>query len=446
VTVVPPELANRHRDDEVRMHLLGIRREDRPLERRVPLVPEHVPVLRERHDTSLVLQSAPRRIFPDEAFVQAGARVDEDLGGCNLVLGIKEIPPERLLAGKAYLFFSHVIKGQPANMPMLRRLLELGCTLIDYEKVTDDAGRRLLFFGRHAGIAGMIDTLWCLGQRLALDGHDTPFARLRQAITYESAAQAVDEIRTVRDQIRAGALPPALHPLVIGIAGYGNTSRGAQEVAAALEPTILTPEQLLGLAPDARGVFLVVFREEHMVEPLCGSFDLADYFARPGGYRAVFEPWLDRLTVLLNCIYWDERYPRLVGLERLQSLFAADAPPKLRVIGDVSCDVGGAIEATVKATYPDDPVYVYDVRRGEAVSGFAGCGPVILAVYNLPAEVPKEASELFSEALLPLLPALAAADYTARFADCRLPAPVRRAVIAYRGDLTGDFAYLSKHL
>ncbi len=100
--------------------------------------------------------------------------MEEDLSDCPIVFAVKEIPPALLRAGGAYMFFAHVIKGQAYNMPMLRRMLELGCTLIDYEKVTDENGRRLIFFGRHAGLAGAIETLRALGQRLAVAGNHDP--------------------------------------------------------------------------------------------------------------------------------------------------------------------------------------------------------------------------------------------------------------------------------
>ena len=117
--------------------------------------------------------------------------MDEDLSACPVVLAIKEIPKEVFLPGQAYVFFAHVIKGQPYNMPMLQRLLDLGCTLIDYEKITDDAGRRLIFFGWHAGVAGMLETLRALGQRLAWQGIANPLAALRQPHEYRDLDEAL---------------------------------------------------------------------------------------------------------------------------------------------------------------------------------------------------------------------------------------------------------------
>ena len=149
---------------------LGIRREDKnEWERRAPLAPDAVSRL-VAQGVEVLVEPSPRRIFTDLEYARAGARIAPDLSACTLVLGVKEIPPARFRPGGAYCFFSHTIKGQPYNMGMLARLRELGCTLLDYELVKDDQGRRLIFFGRHAGLAGMLDSLWALGRRLAEEG------------------------------------------------------------------------------------------------------------------------------------------------------------------------------------------------------------------------------------------------------------------------------------
>jgi saccharopine dehydrogenase (NAD+, L-lysine-forming) len=160
----------------------GIRLEDKnEWERRTPLIPAHVKELREKHGLEVYVQSSPIRAFGHQEYEQAGARIVEDLTACPLILAIKEIPPQLFEKDKTYVFFSHTIKGQAFNMPMLQRLLDLGCQLIDYEKIVDERGRRQVFFGNYAGLAGMIDTLWALGQRLAWEKIDTPFSHLRPA-------------------------------------------------------------------------------------------------------------------------------------------------------------------------------------------------------------------------------------------------------------------------
>jgi alpha-aminoadipic semialdehyde synthase len=430
---------------------VGIRVEDAyRWERRVPLVPEDAADLARRHGLKIVVQSSRKRVFTDEAYRAAGLEVVDDLASSAVIVGIKEIPPGVLEPGKTYVFFSHTIKGQPHNMPMLRRLLDLGATLIDYEKVTDEKGRRLIFFGNYAGLAGMIETLWALGERLAWEGIKSPFQSLKRPYEYPDLAHAKAAIRVVGEQIAREGLPKEVVPLVVGIAGYGNVSRGAQEVLDLLPLRDVAPHDLLRLRKgkaDRQVVHKVLFKEVDTVEPVnpARPFHLDEFFSHPERYRGTFARFLPHLDVVVNCIYWDARYPRLVTLETLKQA-ARDQEPFPRVIGDLSCDVGGAIECTVKATEPDVPVYVYDPLTGEATDGVAGRGTVIMAIDILPTELPSEASVYFSGVLKPYIPAIASADYTGDFASCALPPEIKRAVIAYRGELTPDYAYLAKHL
>jgi len=127
-------------------------------------------------------------------------------------------------------------------------------------------------------------------------------------------------------------------------------------------------------------------------------------------------------------------------------LFEAEAQPRLRVIGDISCDIEGAIQCTVKSTEPGDPIYVYDPLAGTATDGHEGRGVVIMAVDILPSELPREASADFSRILQPFIPAIAQCDFSQPFAECRLPPEIKRAVIAYQGKLTPDYEYIQQHL
>lgn len=430
---------------------IGVRREDKSdWERRTPITPAVAAELRQRHDIQVIVQPSPQRAFSTAEFEAAGARVQEDLSGCPVVLGIKEIPKAAFLPGQAYVFFAHVIKGQPFNMPMLQRMLDLGCTLLDYEKVTDEAGRRLIFFGWHAGVAGMLETLWALGQRLAWQSVANPFTTLRRAYDYHDIAEAKLAVQQVGEAIRRDGLPAALAPLTIGVAGYGNVARGVWEILELLPVQRVEPGELAGLAARRSStpvIYAATFREEHLAAPLDAgaAFDLQHYYATPQAYRSDFEQYLPHLSVLVNAIYWDPRYPRLVTKEYLRSAFAA-GPSKLRVIGDISCDIDGAIECTVKGTEPGEPNFVYNPLTGEVADGVAGEGVVVMAVDILPSELPRDASEYFSQVLLPYAPALAAADYTASFDDLALPAELKRAVIAHRGELTPSYRYLQHHL
>jgi saccharopine dehydrogenase (NAD+, L-lysine-forming) len=218
-------------------HRIGIRREDKSRwEARAPLTPEDI---RELTQAGLAfdVQKSPLRRFPNEAYAEAGARVTELLGDCSVILGVKEMPVPFFEPEKTYLFFSHTIKAQPANMPMLRRIVELGCTLIDYERITDDKHRRLVFFGRYAGLAGMIDTLWALGQRLMLEGVASPFEDVKRAYDYEDLEAAKRAItRRWGERMRRDGLPAEVQPFwYAGLRGMGMSRGGAGDLRPAAD-------------------------------------------------------------------------------------------------------------------------------------------------------------------------------------------------------------------
>jgi len=429
---------------------IAVRRETKsPLERRTPITPELVERLVKSSGIDVVVQPSARRVFRDKEYVRAGATMSENLADSKVILGVKEIPPDLFLPDTAYVFFSHVIKGQPYNMPMLAKMLELGCTLIDYEKICDKDGRRLIFFGRFAGLAGMIDSLWALGQRLRREGCPTPLAEIEPAHAYDSLDEAKIAVREAGERIASDGLPEGLTPLIIGVAGYGNVASGVREILAELPNRELEPDELTSIfnEPSPHCFYQTTFKEEDLVERSDGkAFTLHDYYDHPERYHTIFGPHLAHLSVLMNCNYWDERYPRLVTKEQLKALWSSNTPPKLKVIGDLGCDIEGAVECTLKCTEPSDPVYVYDPIEGTIASGVDGRGPVVLAVDILPAELPREASEEFSSALSPFLPALAAADFDVPFSELALPPELLGAVIAHRGRLTPDFRYIEAHL
>jgi len=432
---------------------IGIRREDiNKWERRVPLIPSHARELVDKHPVEFIVQPSTIRIFTDDDYRVFDIPVQEGLSPCSIVLALKEIPLERIEKDKVYLFFSHTAKGQSQNMPMLKRMMELGCTIIDYEKMVNDKGQRVLFFGNYAGHAGMVDTLWALGRRLAAEGTPNPFMELHPTHCYKSLVDANEAVAKVALSIGRDGLPPGLDPLVVGFFGYGHVSQGAQEVFEILPTETVRPGDLPGLlksgAKAPRTLFKVVFKEEDMVVPVdpARSFDLQDYYKNPQDYRPVADRYVPYMTALVNGIYWAPQYPKFVTKPFLKELFGGAARPRLRVIGDITCDINGAIESTVAATDPDNPVYVYDPAQDKALYGFSGTGPVVLAVYNLPAELPLEASTYFSGGLKEHVPALARADFRKGFADCGLPDVIRRAVILYRGELAPDYAYLGRFL
>jgi len=214
----------------------------------------------------------------------------------------------------------------------------------------------------------------------------------------------------------------------------------------------IAPDEIAAIAESKDAsrhvIYKVVFKEKHTVEPVSPDdrFELQDYYQHPEKYRSRFETYLPHLTILVNAIYWDTIYPRLVTKDYVKQAYGGERSPRLRVIGDISCDVEGAIEVTVKSTEPGVPVFVYDPETGEAKDGYEGRGPVIMAVDILPSELPRESSIDFSQALKAYVPAIAKADFSVPFDQLDLPPEIKRAVILQQGQLTPNYRYLERFL
>ncbi len=425
---------------------IGVRHEDKiAWEKRAPITPRHIRELKEK-GIEVVLQPSEKRIFLDKEYRHAGAELRRDISDIDVIFGLKEIPEHELEENKTYVFFSHTIKGQEHNMPMLKRMMELGCNLIDYETVTDGEGRRLIFFGRHAGLAGMIDTLWALGKRLEHEGLDTPLKSVKRAYEYHNIHEAKEHLGLIGEEIRTKGWPREIEPVVIGFAGYGHVSKGAQEILDGMSPVTVPPEEVANLWGEyEKGtLYKVVFKEEHTVEPESGDFDLQEFFANGSEYKSRFDRYIPYLSVLMNCIYWKPGNPRLVTKEYLRENYRAGF--KLKVVGDISCDVHGAIECCEKGTEPDVPNYVWEPSTGRVIDGVEGQGPVIMAVYILPSELPRDSSEYFSDELTPFVEPIAYADYQGPLEDSGLPPEIKRATILWHGKLTPRYEYIEKYL
>jgi len=427
---------------------IGIRREDKnEWEKRVPLVPDDVRWLKEKHGIRTIVQPSQIRIFSDDEYRAAGAEINEDLGKAGVIFAVKEIPTALFEADKTYVFFSHTIKGQPYNMPMLKDMIALRCNLIDYERVLNEKNQRLIFFGRYAGLAGMLDTLHGYGMKLQARGVANPFARIRQAYQYASLEEAKADVAAVGVEIDEHGFPEELCPLVVGFAGYGNVSRGAQEIFDLLPHKILSAEVLVEMldnfSSDTLNLVKVVFAEDDLVRPLQGAFDLQEYYAHPEKYESKFENYLPMLSILVNCIYWTDKYPRLLTKEYLKNRTVLESTPNLQVVGDISCDIDGSIEITRKATKPDDAYYTYFAEDDRFENGVQPLGVTVMAVDNLPCEFPRESSIEFSTVLRAFVPEIAAADFSRADADMKLPYPVQKALILHGGKFGRDYEYMS---
>jgi len=320
---------------------IGIIAEHKPGEGRIPLTPTQIQILQSQNPELLItVQPSKQRKFRDEEFSSRSIDMASAIEDANLVMAVKEVDVNNINGDQVYLFFSHTIKGQDYNMPMLQHILDVGATLLDYELIRDEKDRRLVFFGRHAGLAGMVNTLWSYGQRQKVLGLETPFLKIKQACDYQDLDEITGSLRFLGSEIsRWLADKPAL---VIGITGYGNVSKGAQEIIDNLPVLELSPEELLNsdLSTYPGQIIKVVFKESDMFEPISNAdcFELQDYFDHPEKYQSKFNTYLDKLNILVNCIYWDTPYPRLITLDEIKEHYRAT--PSLLIVGDITCDIG----------------------------------------------------------------------------------------------------------
>ncbi len=442
--------------------IIGIRREDKNRwEGRTPLIPEDIRELIRNDRIDVVIQPSDIREHKEDEFIAAGASVSEEINHSNIILGIKEMPEGFFRRGGTYLFFSHTIKGQPYNISMLKRMMELECNLLDYECIKDEYGRRLIAFGRFAGLAGIVDTLWAYGRRLEQMGVNSPLSEIRQTIDYTPAEEENSdrypklslirrEFQALGEKIKKHGLPKEISPFIIGIAGYGNVSSGVQELLDILPVRTIEPNDIDGLLKsqpaDNKTIYKIVFKEKDMVERIDKmGFELLDYYNNPQFYRSVMNRYIPKLNILINSIFWTDKYPRILSIKDAKAIFAKK-DCRLLAIGDISVDIKGAVELSVRASNIGNPVYIYDIKKDKVENSFHGNGPLILAVDNLPCEFPRDSSSYFSHILKGFIKELALADFNHDFEKLELPVSLKNAVILHKGKLTENFDYMKKYL
>ena len=379
----------------------------------------------------VVVEKSKYRYFPDEEYAEAGARLSDSLEGAELVLGIKEPAREAILPDQVHVAFSHTIKGQAYNMPLLQEFIDKKATLIDYEVMRDKEGTRTIAFGRYAGIAGAIDTFNVVGRKLSLNGIDSNLSEIEPTYKYDTIANAKHCL---------GELPPITgYPLKVLINGTGNVGGGCVEVCEWLGLERVTPEDLLaGRVPE--GNFYCQLATVDTVRRIDGGpFDSGDY--RKNGkkaYESKFHEFLGSYNVLLQTIYWDDDYPKQLPRSVMQA--HKDALPI--VIGDISCDIDGSLECTKKASTIDEPAFTYFVDEDRIEDGISWYGPSVMSIDHLPCELSRDASEHFSRILTQYMPELVRMDLNKPFEECGLERLLREATIVYRGELTPAYRYL----
>jgi saccharopine dehydrogenase (NAD+, L-lysine-forming) len=333
---------------------------------------------------------------------------------------------------------------------MLRKIIESKSTLIDYEKIIDKQGKRQVYFGNFAGDAGTINIFWLMGQYWRNMGIETPFAECRQTLEYYSVDEAKKHFRQIGEKIKRDGIPASINPMVVAILGYGNVSKGAQSILNCLPVVEVQPSDLNTLNADkasSNQVYMTVFKEEDLVRSKSGEpFNLREYYDHPEMYESDFSRYLPYVSIIINATFWDQRYPRFVTWKGLEELYKIQPRMKLQGIADITCDVNGSIECNVKTTDSGNPAYLVDPITKRVHTGYKGAGIVMLAVDNLPAELPNDASTFFSGQLKKYVPNILKADFSSDLNRSGLHEDVKKAVIVYNGELTSAYKYLEKSL
>jgi len=438
--------------------VVGIVRESyNKWERRVPLTPDQVRALIAQSPASspikVLVQPANHRIFTDAEYVAAGATLQEDLSEACLILGVKQVKEENLLPDKSYMFFSHVIKGQPENMPLLQKLLDSNIRFFDYECITqggESDGRRLVAFGEFAGIAGMIDTFQAIGQQLLQSGYSTPFLNSPSSYMYRDLVAAKFGVSSMGRDISNGGLPSSLEPLVFAFTGGGNVARGAREIFELLPHKYVKVSELeeLKKVPGPHTcVYGVLVEQEDMVKLKASAssdekIEKAHYRKNPSEYEPIFHTKVGPyVNVLVNGMYWDQRYPRLLTKDQIKGLYAA-GNDGLLALADISCDIGGSVEFLEKSTSVEKPYFNYDPRTDEVTDKIRSEGIAVMGVDILPSELPREASKHFGDALLPLLPEILGANGSAEGGGVGVE--LTNSCITAHGELMDNFRYIEQ--
>lgn len=396
---------------------IGLTKEGKiPVDHRVPLTPAQAREVMDKFPgTVVVAQRSDIRAFKDEEYQAAGVQVVDSLDDCDVILGVKEVPISMLMEGKTYFFFSHTIKEQAQNRKLLQAILQKNIRLIDYEPLVDESGKRVIAFGRWAGIVGAYNGLWTYGKRYNL-------YHLRRA------HQCFD-VNDLKAELAKVKLPK----MKIALTGGGRVAKGAMEILLGAGVRKVSPASFLEERFD-EAVFTQLNTHDYNKRKDGQPFQRTDFYANPELYESDFVKYAFQADLLLACAFWDPAAPVLFTKEDI-----LDSHFTMKVIADITCDIDGSIPTTKKASTIADPIYDYnptDDRIEPALTDEANI--TVMAIDNLPCELPRDASESFGREMIDnVLPNLLGEDPTGM---------IRKATIAANGRLTEPFWYLSNYV
>ena len=386
-----------------------------PPDKRAAIAPEQGVELQKKFpNVELFIQSSKIRAYDDKEYTDLGLSVIDDVSNCDILLGVKEVHIPELIPNKTYLFFSHTAKKQEYNRPLLQEMLKKNIHMVDHEYLTNTEGLRLVAFGRWAGIVGAYNGIIGFGKRNNL-------FELKRAIETLGIKEMFAELKKIK-----------LPPIKILITGGGRVAHGAMETLAPLNIKKVSSEDFL--TKTYNEAVYTQLDPEYYVKRKDGadtgsSFDLHHFFDNPKEYESTFLPFTKHTDLFIPCHFWDEKSPVFITKDDIR---ADDF--KISVIADVSCDIGEPIASTIRASEIADPFYGYNPFTEKECGAFDKDGITVMAVDNLPGEVPRDASVDFGKGLIKeVFPYLFGEDGNG---------VVERASITKDGKLGKHFGYL----
>jgi len=387
-----------------------------PVDKRVVFSPTMLLEFKKQFpDAEIVVESSDVRIFKDEEYTALGFEVTNDMSNCDVLIGVKEIPVEALIPNKSYFFFSHTIKKQAHNQKMLQAIVDNDITLYDHETVVDTTNKRLIGFGRYAGIVGTYNAFRAFGQKFEL-------FNLPKAETLEN-----------KDALAERLIRPVLPPVKIVVTGKGKVGMGAKEMLDAMKIKEVSADNFLTKSYDIPVYTQIDVLDYNKRTDGTVPENYADFFKNPEQYVSDFERFANKADIYIAGHFYANEAPKILTRDMLRGKHN-----KIKVIADVSCDVNAAIESTVRTSTINDPFYGYNPSTGEEVDMHHPAAIVVMAVDNLPCELPRDSSEGFGEMFLKyVIPAFFNGDKD----DI-----LKNAMIVENGNLTNKFNYLSDYI
>ncbi|MFZ0596055.1 MAG: NAD(P)-dependent oxidoreductase [Flavobacterium sp.] len=392
-----------------------IKERKNPPDRRVVFSPNELAKLKQTYQDAIVeVESSDIRIFSDVQYKSLGLTVTDDISNSDVLFGVKEVPVENLIPNKAYFFFSHTIKKQPYNQKLLKAILEKNIDLYDHETIVDDQNRRLIGFGKYAGMVGVYNGIRAFGIKFEL-------FKLPKAETLDGKDALIMHLKRIN-----------LPALKFVLTGTGKVGSGAKEILDAIKIKEITVENYL-IKNYTQPVYVQLDVLEYNKRTDGQVLDFIDFVQHPEEYVSDFEKFTKVSDIYFAGHFYGTGAPMILSREMLN---ASDC--KLKVVADISCDVKGPIACTLRSSTIEEPIYGYFPLEDREVEVFHPASVVVMAVDNLPCEIPKDASEGFGEQFMEyVIPAFFNGDKDGI---------LQRAKITENGKLTERFSYLQDYV